>query len=98
MVASFVGSPETVVEGALNAAVIVQRSVDMRFHKGKFYFQFYKGKFYFKFLDHHRNYQEYSNLRVSVFLFTKSEKEASSSADSPCRVKVCKYFAILLYL
>ena len=89
MVASFVGSPETVVEGALNAAVIVQRSVDMRFHKGKFYF---------KFLDHHRNYQEYSNLRVSVFLFTKSEKEASSSADSPCRVKVCKYFAILLYL
>ena len=34
MVASFVGSPETVVEGALNAAVIVQRSVDMRFHKG----------------------------------------------------------------
>ena len=36
MVASFVGSPETVVEGALNAAVIVQRSVDMRFHKGKF--------------------------------------------------------------
>ena len=35
MVASFVGSPETVVEGALNAAVIVQRSVDMRYHKGK---------------------------------------------------------------
>jgi len=34
MVASFVGSPETVVEGALNAAVVVQRAVDMRYHKG----------------------------------------------------------------
>lgn len=34
MVASFVGSPETVVEGALNAAVVVQRTVDMRYHKG----------------------------------------------------------------
>ena len=37
MVASFVGSPETVVEGALNAAVVVQRTVDMRYHKGEWW-------------------------------------------------------------
>ena len=35
LVASFVGSPDTVVEGALNAAVVVHRSVDMRYHKGR---------------------------------------------------------------